>query len=263
MSSNLPTIQLQDIERMAAYVAESKMFPGVDTKPKAAALMLLAHAEDLHPMKALKRYHMMEFKNTVVPTLKAEVMLANFQDAGGTVEWKLLTDECVTGIFTHPKGGSVSITWDDSTVKKAGLGNLHFKYPRAMKRSRCISEGIRTVYPACLHGMSTPEEMADVIEAEVVQPAKKAPKKVEIVESAPVVVEAPALDRSAQKAYEEEVRNVLGGIPSHVRAELVASLAQKYSVKSLKEITDEKVQYSVLADLNDAYESFNAAEVAA
>jgi hypothetical protein len=34
-------------------------------------------------------------------------------------------------------------------------------YPRAMLRARCISEGIRTVFPACVAGVYTPEEVQD------------------------------------------------------------------------------------------------------
>ena len=34
-------------------------------------------------------------------------------------------------------------------------------YPRAMMRARCISEGIRTVYPACVAGLYSPEEVQD------------------------------------------------------------------------------------------------------
>jgi hypothetical protein len=35
-------------------------------------------------------------------------------------------------------------------------------YPKAMLRARCISEGIRTVYPGCIVGVYTPEEVQDM-----------------------------------------------------------------------------------------------------
>ena len=40
----------------------------------------------------------------------------------------------------------------------AGKDNWN-KYPRAMLRSRCVSEGIRTVYPGCVVGTYTDEEV--------------------------------------------------------------------------------------------------------
>lgn len=248
--SNL--VPLSEIEKMASYVAASRMFPGIDTKEKAAALMLLAQSEELHPMQALKRYHMMEFKNTVVPTLKADVMLANFQEAGGTVEWKVLTDDCVTGVFTHAKGGTVSITWDNDTVKKAGLGNLHHKYPRAMKRSRCIAEGVRTVFPSCLHGMHAPEEVVDIVEAEVVQPPKRTAKKVEAVDVGTgevKVVEAATVDRSEQVKYAQELK-LLSELPSHLQTDLVSRLREQHGVKKLTEITKPEEQYEVLSAIH-------------
>jgi len=39
---------------------------------------------------------------------------------------------------------------------------MHQKYTRAMLRSRCVSEGVKSVYPAATSGMYTPEEQADI-----------------------------------------------------------------------------------------------------
>jgi hypothetical protein len=258
--SNLPTVPLADIERMAVYVAESKMFPGIDTKQKAASLMLLAQAEGLHPMTATRRYHMMEFKGNAVPTLKAEVMLANFQAADGAIEVQEYTDRKVTIKFTHPKGGSVTITWDDERVKAAGLGNLHHKFGAAMKRSRCISEGVRTIYPGCLHGMYTPEEMVDVIEGELIptsprKPAKKleAPNVPSLPDVAPTP-EAEPLDRSAQADYTKELGAMLRAL---INPETVANeIKARYELKGkLTEVTDLATRYNILADLNEALAS--------
>jgi hypothetical protein len=90
-------------------------------------------------------------------------MLAKFQDAGGTVFWEKYDDEGACGVFTHPKGGSVRVDWDAARARKAGvLGNGTWsKYARSMYRARCISEGVRTVYPACLFGYYTPEEVEE------------------------------------------------------------------------------------------------------
>jgi len=91
-------------------------------------------------------------------------MMARFQQAGGKVEWKEYTDDRVTGVFSHPAGGSLSVTWTIEMGKNIGLvkpGSGWQKYPRAMLRARCISEGIRSVYPGCVSGVYTPEEVED------------------------------------------------------------------------------------------------------
>lgn len=148
-----------EIERMGAAVAKSGLF-GIKTPDQAVALMLIAQAEGLHPAIAARDYHVIQGR----PALKADAMLARFQAAGGKVEWKVLTDDKVTGVFSHAQGGSVEITWTIDMAKKIGLATKdNWKnYPRAMLRSRVVSEGIRTVYPGCVVGTYTPEETENI-----------------------------------------------------------------------------------------------------
>jgi hypothetical protein len=166
--------------------------------------------------------------------------------------------------FSHPKGGSVTITWDDDRVKAAGLGNLHHKFGAAMKRSRCISEGVRTIYPGCLHGMYTPEEMSDVIEAEIVPPTRRAQKKVEApeaVEATPVAVEAEVFDRASQAEYVRAANEILKALTYPV--EVANGIKARYGLKKLNEVTDHTLQYKILSDLNDALEEQRINEAAA
>lgn len=151
-------VPLGDIERMALAVSKSNLF-GVKTPEQAIALMLVAQAEGMHPAIAATHYHVINGR----PTLKADAMLSRFQAAGGTVNWKTYTDAEVTGTFSHPQGGRVDITWTVAQAQTAGLTkNPTWKqYPRQMLRSRCISEGIRTVYPGVTVGVYTPEEVQD------------------------------------------------------------------------------------------------------
>ena len=159
--SNLVVAQnhsIAEVAQMAKAVASSNLF-GVKTPDQALALMLLAQAEGLHPMVAARDYHIIEGR----PSMKADAMLARFQLAGGKVKWLALTDVKVAAEFTHESGGSAVIDWDMDRAKQAGLGGKGNwnKYPRQMLRARVISEGIRTVYPACVVGVYTPEEVQD------------------------------------------------------------------------------------------------------
>ena len=155
--SNL--IPVNDIQTMALAVVKSGLF-GMKTVEQATALMLIAQAEGYHPALAARDYHIIQGR----PTLKAETMMARFQQQGGKVEWKTLTDKEVTATFSHPSGGSATITWTFEQAKQAGLtGKDNWKnYPRAMLRARVVSEGIRTVFPGVVLGVYTPEEVQDI-----------------------------------------------------------------------------------------------------
>lgn len=154
--SNL--IPFNEIENMALAVSKSKLF-GVNTPEQAMSLMILCQAEGLHPGIAMRDYHIIKGR----PALKADAMLARFQQAGGKVEWKEYTDEKVTGVFSHPAGGTLELSWSLEQAKRIGIADKdNWKnYPRAMLRARVISEGIRSVYPGCVVGVYTPEEVSD------------------------------------------------------------------------------------------------------
>jgi len=152
-------VPFQDMTLMADSIAKSGLF-GMKNVNEVLALMLVAQAEGLHPATAARDYHIIQGR----PALKADAMLARFQQAGGKVDWTDYTDQIVTGIFTHPNGGTLKLSWSIEQATKAGLnkpGSGWSKYPRAMLRARVVSEGIRSVYPGCVIGTYTPEEVAD------------------------------------------------------------------------------------------------------
>lgn len=146
-----------EIMRMAETIAKSRLF-GVTQVDQVVALMLMAEAEGRHVASAMQDYSVIQGK----PSLKAEAMLARFQQAGGKVKWTCLTDERVAAIFSHAQCEPVEIDWDMARAKQAQLANpMWKKYPRQMLRARVISEGVRTAYPGALGGMYAPEEVID------------------------------------------------------------------------------------------------------
>jgi len=152
-------VPFQEMDQMADAIAKSGLF-GMKDKASVLALMAVAQAEGLHPATAARDFHIIQGR----PALKADAMLARFQNAGGSVQWKDYTDEKVTGTFKHPNGGELDVTWTIEQALKIGLvkpGSGWQKFPRAMLRSRCISEGIRSVFPGSVTGFYSPEEVAD------------------------------------------------------------------------------------------------------
>jgi hypothetical protein len=150
-------VPMADMERMAMAFAKSNMF-GAKTPEQAMALLLLAQGEGLHPAIAMRDFDIIQGR----PAKKAEAMLRSFIAAGGKVEWHRLDDECADATFSHPAGGTARISWDMARAKRAGVGGKdnYNKYPRQMLRSRVVSEGCRTVYPASTSGLYVPEEVA-------------------------------------------------------------------------------------------------------
>jgi len=196
-------VALGDMQVMASAIVKSGLF-GMKTPDQALALMIVATAEGRHPGSVASDYHIIQGR----ASLKADSMLARFQQSGGRVEWHDHTNEKVAATFSHPAGGSLRIDWDMARAKAAGLGSKdNWKsYPRQMLRARVISEGVRATFPAVLNGMYTPEEVQEFdaprptrsVKVEVTpEPVAEAPKLIE--------VEAVAVSADTETAWPEEL----------------------------------------------------------
>lgn len=213
-------VPVDQVERMALAVAKSGLF-GVKTADQAMALMLIAQAEGLHPAIAARDYHVINGR----PTLKADAMLARFQTAGGSVRWGTYTEQTVSGTFAHPQGGSVEIEWTYAMAERAGLTKnpTWRQYPRQMLRSRCISEGIRTVFPGVVVGAYTEEEAQDMAP----------PSRQQVVEIVPAAPESEPADLLAaiDAAQTVEALNALKPrirtLPADLRSEITDSAKQR------------------------------------
>jgi hypothetical protein len=187
---------MTEMERMAVAVSKSGLF-GVNTPDQALALMLVAQAEGRHPASAAKEYHIIKGR----PALKADAMLARFQQAGGSVSWEERTDAKVSAKFSHPQGGELVVTWTLEDAKRAGLasGDNWRKYPRQMLSARVVSEGVRAVFPSVVSGLYTPEEVQD-FDTKAPIKVEKPVIKVEEPIAAEIVEEAPK--ELPQSAYD-------------------------------------------------------------
>jgi hypothetical protein len=151
--SNL--VPVSDIKEMA-----KAMGPLFKKKPEDMfALMLIAQAEGKHPAIAAQEYDIIDGR----PAINSRSTQARFQLSGGKIKWIERTDKKVSCELSHPDGGSLTITWDMDRAKQAGLtGKSNWlKYPMQMLSARCVAEGVRALYPACLSGMYTVEEVQD------------------------------------------------------------------------------------------------------
>lgn len=185
-------VSFSDMQHMAETISKSKLFGSMDPT-QALSLMLIAQAEGLHPAIAARDFDIIQGR----PSKKSEAMLRSFLVSGGRVKWHELTDTKADATFTHPAGGEVRIDWDIKRAQIAGLGgkDMYKKFPRQMLRSRCISEGVRTVCPSATSGMYVPEEIEDMdnappaAEPEALMPQRRSAA---VTHSAPAEESAPA-----------------------------------------------------------------------
>lgn len=178
--ANEVMVPLEQIGMMAKAVSDSGLF-GIKSEAAAFSLMCIAQADGIPPIKAAVQYHIIDGK----PSLKSEAMLARFQASGGSIRWKERTPQRCTLWLEHPKAGEIEVTWDIERAKAAGLaGRTTWKaYPAQMMSARCISEGIRALYPACVGGFYTPEEVRD-FDAPPPAPQPESPKPAQATKAA-------------------------------------------------------------------------------
>ena len=211
MNNQLALNSFDDLSRAAQAVADSKLF-GVSTPEQAIALFLVAQSEGRHPASAAKEYHIIKGR----PSLKADAILARFQQAGGSVRWTERSETAVAATFSHPQGGDVDVRWTLDDAKRAGLasGDGWRKYPRHMLSARVISEGVRACYAPVVCGLYTPEEVEQFDSREPAAPAvskplfKKgaaAPKTVEVESDKALPAPAPEPALEAPEKTQEEI----------------------------------------------------------
>lgn len=159
MENKLTPYSITDLEIMSKKVAQSN-FLNTRNDNEVFTLLMLAQAEGKNPIQASMDYSIIQGK----PALKSQACLVRFQKAGGKIEYIKRDDTECTIKFSHSQAGELTITWDMERAQKAGL-NLNRenwkKYPRQMLAARCIAEGVRALFPACLDGLYLVEEVQD------------------------------------------------------------------------------------------------------
>ena len=174
----------EQLKQMAQSFAKSGLF-GVKDPDSALSLLLIAESEGKSPAAVMKDFDIIQGR----PAKKSEAMLRDFQASGGRVEWIELTDTRAAAKFSHPLSPiPITIDWDLERAKKAGLvnkqGDMYSKYARAMLRSRCISEGVRSTAPGATSQMYTPEEVMQIAAEE---PVKAVSETVAVAEAVAAV----------------------------------------------------------------------------
>jgi hypothetical protein len=189
-------VPYSDMEKMAAVMGKSMLFG--KSGDQLLALMLIAQSEGIHPARAAQEYDVIQGR----PALKGVSALARFQEAGGKVEWKERSDAKAEAIFSHPQSSPVLVTWDMAKASRMGLATKDNwkKQPGIMLQWRCVAEGVRVCYPACLNRMYLVEEVQDFEPVRNVTPEDEDIARLQDVrdsrgEYAPPITEGPPAEK--------------------------------------------------------------------
>lgn len=198
---------LHDMDRMATAMAGSGFF-GFKTPDQALAIMLIAQANGQHPATAAQDYDVIQGK----PAKKPQAMLRDFIASGGRVEWHQSDDSTADATFSHPAGGSIRVKWDMNRANKMGFGGKdnYKRQPGVMFRWRCVSEGVRIVFPGATGGLYTPEEVADFDEPKKSKKDAGEPAPTDIGPMSGVAESLDANVRDGLEALADEVENLMG-----------------------------------------------------
>lgn len=143
----------------ATTLVKSGFLPkGIDTPEKAIAIILAGKEFGLPDMQSIRHLFVLDGKVST----SAEIMLALIYRSGKAETLHITPTNTGCRITTNRYGQPVhDISFTEEDAKAAGLvGKDNWrKYPRAMYRSRCVSEMSRTVYPDVVCGLYTPDEL--------------------------------------------------------------------------------------------------------
>lgn len=175
------------MQQRAALLLKSGFLPkAIRTPEQALAVMQTGQELGLGPMQALRSIHVIEGK----PALSAELMAALvFRHVpGATLRVAVSTNhECEVRAARPGTPETVfKFTIHDAQVAGVASKDVWRKYPRAMLRSRCVSEAVRAIFPDASMGLYTPEELGGEVAIQEMEPASLEPETtVTVVEPEP------------------------------------------------------------------------------
>ncbi len=159
------TSEFELIQRMARIFQASQLYRNIDSEAKIAVLVQTGRELGIPPAAALRSFSFIGGK----PTASAEMLAALIYRDHGNNALKVLessADRCTVEYRRRGWDAPGRVTFSMADADAAGLlkGDKHNanwdKYPRAMLRSRAISEAARTAFQDSILGMYTSEELA-------------------------------------------------------------------------------------------------------
>jgi hypothetical protein len=196
-TSQAVTIYNQISDPMAACrafgldIARSQIF-GCQNEHQGVVLAMECFARKCTPFDLATKYDIIQGKLS----MKADAMLAGFEEAGGEYEVKEYSPNACEVTFKRGKSSiTIRITWDEAQKeswpwmkdKKTGDMRLKDNWETAIGRqdmmwARVVSRGVRRLAPGVVCGRYTPEEIVDFGDAPQAQAQPTQPAQVKQAE---------------------------------------------------------------------------------
>ena len=168
------------IETIGKAITLSRIF-GCQNESQGQVLALECLAKRLPPLALAEQYHLIDGKLS----MKADAMLAGFEDADGQYEIKEYSPDACEIIFSRGKNQlTVRITWEMAQQEKWPFGKgkeLKTNWSTSIGRqdmlwARVVSRGVRRLAPGVVCGRYTPEEITDIGDDQPTAKPTKPPK---------------------------------------------------------------------------------------
>jgi hypothetical protein len=146
------------------YVDSGLLPAAIKTPQQALTIMQMGRELGIPATYALRNINVINGKAAA----SAELLMALVRRTYGqaAIRVAVATNESVTVEYREQGWDGVSsltFTLEDAKRAKLDMKDTWKAYPRAMLRSRAVSETVRTAFPECIANLYTPEEMgADV-----------------------------------------------------------------------------------------------------
>lgn len=175
---------MKAIEELGRTFAKCGMF-GITSESQGQIMAMTCLVEGITPVEFARKYHIVEGRLS----MKADAMLARYQELGGKVIWQKFDDKECRGRWIY-NGNDIEVAFTISDAHRARLcgpggtkkegqkndGNWQ-KYPDAMLRARCTSKAIRMLAPQVNAGVYAPEELDDEPNSIPAAPVRERTKK--------------------------------------------------------------------------------------
>ncbi len=238
---------VDDLMKLGKALVQSGMF-GLDNPGAGVVLVIEAMTQGTSLLDIAATYNFIKGR----PSMRADTMLARYMGLGGKVQWVETTDAVARALWTHGehKGYEVGLTLKEACAaydrptrtgtKFTDKDSPWVRTPQSMLRARVISMAIRMIMPEAIHGVYTPEEVAEFTD----MPTQKAKPILDPETPTPAPAPAPTPTSAAEPTLDDFVDRVLPElgaaellIPAEEFARVIGWLPEDGS-KTLEHVSD-------------------------
>lgn len=157
--STIP-MTVENVWMIAEQVAASKLF-ATTTPAQAFTLMMLCHAEGIHPIQAMRRYHIFNGR----PSMRTDAIQGEMQARGWMIRPLVVTATEASASFAHsakmPEPLTISVTIDQ--FKHLAAKDNWRNHPDDMLWARLVGKACRRLDPGIIAGIYSEDEVQDVV----------------------------------------------------------------------------------------------------